>query len=49
VNHEIAATQRQLEAIVEAERSRRSRLTDDNGGSDVAEEYLREWAGRTAP
>jgi len=47
VNHEIAATQRQLEAIVEAERSKRTRLTDDSGSSDVAEEYLREWADRT--
>jgi len=49
VNHEIDATQAQLEAILAAERLRRSRLTDDGGGFEVAEEYLREWIAKLAP
>jgi guanylate kinase len=49
VNHEIDTTQAQLEAILAAERLRRSRLTDDGGGFEVAEEYLREWIAKLAP
>ncbi len=49
VNHTVDATQAELEAIVQAERLRRHRLTDDAGLPDVAEEYLREWARPLAP
>jgi guanylate kinase len=48
VNEKIELTQVELEAIVRAERLRRSRLTDDAGGPDAAGEYLREWARPTA-
>jgi len=48
VNEKIEPTQLELEAIVRAERLRRSRLTDDAGGPDAAGEYLREWARPTA-
>jgi guanylate kinase len=44
VNETVATTQAQLEAILNAERLRRSRLTDDQGSPDVASEYLRESA-----
>ncbi len=49
VNHAVDATQAELEAIVQAERLRRQRLTDDAGRPEVAEEYLREWARPLAP
>lgn len=42
VNDSIDSTQAQLECIVGAERSKRSRLTDDAGGADPAAEYLGE-------
>jgi guanylate kinase len=49
VNDTVARTQADLEAILRAERLRRSRLVDDAGGRDVVEEYLRESARPLAP
>lgn len=49
VNATREQTQADLEAIVQAERLRRSRLTDDGGGSDVADEYLRESSRPLSP
>jgi len=48
VNDKIEPTLADLEAIVRAEHLRRARLTDGTGGSDVAGEFLREWARPTA-
>jgi guanylate kinase len=42
VNSTREQTEADLEAIVQAERLRRTRLTDDAGGPDVVAEYLRE-------
>jgi len=49
VNDDVATTEAELESIVRAERLRRTRLTDDAGGPDVAAEYLGESARPLAP